>query len=53
MCYNLWVMWVLSRYFKDFVLVRQHYLSKGESGLRLTNGHSWQQATAAATSGAL
>lgn len=28
-CYNLWVMWVLSRYFKDFVLVRQHYLSKG------------------------
>lgn len=28
--YNLWVMWVLARYFKDFVLVRQHYLSKGK-----------------------
>jgi hypothetical protein len=28
-CYNFWVMWVLARYFKDFVLVRQHYLSKG------------------------
>lgn len=27
--YNVWAMYVLSRYFKDFVLVRQHYLSKG------------------------
>jgi hypothetical protein len=32
-CYNFWVMWVLARYFKDFVLVRQHYLSKG--GIRM------------------
>jgi hypothetical protein len=28
--YNIWAMYVMSRYFKDFVLVRQHYLSKGE-----------------------
>lgn len=27
--YNAWAMYVLAKYFKDFVLVRQHYLSKG------------------------
>lgn len=30
MLYNCWVMWVLFTHYKEFVIVRQHYLVRGE-----------------------